>query len=119
MANILAVRVREGDWTSLEVRLTQVGQWEVALIGIPTAEYEDAARTIMLALDISNDPTNAETWWQKYAMVWKGGHSVNRIGEVNAPPRLTVDLTPYRQQYVRVRGSVPIATTFGIDLTRL
>jgi len=117
MANVLAVQVRQGDWTSPAVRLAQAGQWEAALVGIPTAEYEDTARTIMLALDLSPDGVGG--WWQKYSMVWQGGHCVARDGSINGPPTLTVDLTPYHQQYIRVRGSVPIATTFGIDLTRL
>jgi hypothetical protein len=48
-----------------------------------------------------------------------GGHYVGKDGTINPPPTLTVDLTPYIGQRARVTGSVPIATTFGIDLTRL
>jgi len=117
MANVLAVQVRQGDWTSATATLNQPGKWRVSLTGIPTAEFEDAARTIMLALDLSSD--GGTTWRQKYAVDWRGGHYVGRDGTINPPPTLTVDLTPYVGERARVRGSVPIGTTFGIELTRL
>jgi len=116
MANVLATQSRVGDWTSSAAVLNQAGRWRVSLIGIPTAEFEDTARSITLALELSSDLV---MWREKYAIRWVGGHYVGKDGTINPPPTLTVDLTPYIGQRARVTGSVPIATTFGIDLTRL
>ena len=117
MANVLATQSRVGDWTSSAAMLNQVGRWRVSLIGIPTAEFEDTARSITLVLELSSD--SGATWREKYAIRWVGGHYVGKDGTINPPPTLIVDLTPYIGQRARVTGSVPIATTFGIDLTRL
>lgn len=117
MANVLAVQTRQGEWESAQVVLSQTGRWRVSLVGIPTAEFEDAARSITLVLELSDD--NGATWREKNAIRWVGGHYVGKDGTINPPPTLTVDLTQYVGKRARVRGSVPIATTFGIELTRL
>lgn len=117
MANVLATQSRLGDWTSSSAVLNQAGQWRVSLIGIPTAEFEDPTHSITLTLELSAN--SGATWQERAAIRWIGGHYVGKDGTINPPPALIVDLTSYTGQRARVRGSVPIATTFGIELTRL